>query len=641
MARNSHPGFTNRGGSNAADEWTDPVKDKDLTAPPGSPALGDRYIVAAVATGAWATHEDDIAEWAGTEWLFQTPTIGLATYVEDETEFYMWNGTAWVQESFGPHAPTHAEDGPDRVTPLSIGAKPLNGFVNRTDSTLAMNVADFEITPVGSYDVWSNSKKFTKSGVESVAITDDQALTFVSFNSSGVIQKSLTKFDWTADAVPIASVYKDGSNYVITDERHGWRRNRDWHAWAHDTIGARYESGFTGTFGDTSLSVTQGLIHDEDIEFDSLATKTDCQLWYRNVGLTAMRVELGVNVPYKDTVGDGSGTLQYDNAGTLTNAPVNRYVNSWVYATNVPAYPIVVVVGQGEHVTLTGAQNESLPSILLPTAEWKLLYRTTYRNVGGVATHIAEQDFRTTSTGPAGSPASTDHAGLTGRDAVNQHPIEALSTTELDTNKILQPDGSGATEFNTAEIDNAVATDGDVAPAKTVQAGGKLDADLPDEEADGDLGAILLDLRRRLVPRGSNLNGYSQFVNDSNPALRRKFEHAFEQLTAPGQTNEVNVENWKNIIVALTFASLDTNAVVEIQGSMDASAGSWFPIAAFDNSITGWAMSGAQGTITVADATHALHLKPVCANWIRVNFVSESGGTAVVIDAVAKAGVSN
>ena len=64
-------------------------------------------------------------------------------------------------------------------------------------------------------------------------------------------------------------------------------------------------------------------------------------------------------------------------------------------------------------------------------------------------------------------------------------------------------------------------------------------------------------------------------------------EHAFEQLTAPGQTTEVNIENWKNIIVALTFASLDTNAVVEIQGSMDASAGSWFPIAAFDNSIAG------------------------------------------------------
>lgn len=623
------------------DSWVDPVINQTTTAPPGSPSAGDRYIIGAVASGVWTGLETQIAEWNGADWDYTVPYVGLTTYDLALTEYFSWNGSSWVQESAGPHAATHAEDGSDTVTPLAIGAKPLNGFVNRTDSSLAMNVADFEITPSGSYDIWTNGKKYTKSGVESVEITDDQAVTFVHFDTSGVIQKSTTPWSWVADTVPIATVYKDGSNYVITDERHGWRRNRDWHDWAHDTIGARYESGFAGTFGNASLSLTQGVVHDEDIEFDSLATKTNCQLWYRNVGLTAMRVELGIDVPYKDTVGDGSGVLQYDNAGTLTNAANNRYVNSYVYATNVTAYPIVVVVGQAEHVTQVAAENESLPSILLDIAEWKLLYRTTYRNVGGTATFIAQQDFRTTSTGPAGSPANTDHAGLTGRDAANQHPIEAISTAETDTNKVLQPDGAGATQFNTAEVDLAVATDGDTAPAKTVQTGGKLDADLPDEEADGDLGAILLDLRRRLVPRGSNLNGYSQFVNDSNPALRRKFEHAFEQLVAPGQTTEVNVENWKNIIVALTFASLDTNAIVEIQGSMDASAGSWFPIAAFDNSITGWAVSGAQGTITVADATHALHLKAASFNWCRVNFVSESGGANVVIDSVLKAGVSN
>jgi hypothetical protein len=624
-----------------AGSWVDPVINRTTTAPPGSPSAGDRYIIAAVATGDWAGKEDQIAEWNGASWDYTVPYIGLTVYVEAETEYVSWNGTAWVIESLSPHASTHADGGSDEVTPLSIGADVLNGFVNRTDSTLGMSGSDFQITTAGSYDIWSNGNKFTKSTTQSVTITDDQALTFVYFDTSGVIQKSTSMWDLKSDNVPIATVYKDGSNYIITDERHGFRRDRDWHEWAHDTIGARYESGFTGTFGNTSLSLTQGRVHDEDIDYDSGATKTDCQLWYRNAGVTSMRLELGKTVPYKDTVGDGSGILQYDNAGTLTNVTVNRYINSWVYATNSPAYPIVVVVGQGEHVTLTGAQNEALPSILLPTAEWKLLYRATYRNVGGVATYIAAEDCRTTSTGPAGSPANTDHAGLTGRDAANQHPIEAINTTETDTNKVLQPDGAGAMQFNTAEIDNAVATDGDTAPTKTVMTGGKLDADLPDEELDGDVGAILLDLRRRLVPRGSNLNGYSQFVNDSNPALRRKFEHEFETLTAPGQTNEVNVENWKNIIVALTFASLDTNAVVEIQGSMDASAGSWFPIAAYDNSITGWAVSGAQGTITVADATHALHLKPVSANWIRVNFVSESGGTAVTIAAVAKCGVSN
>ncbi len=76
------------------------VKDKDLTAPPGAPEEGDRYIVGAGATGAWSGHDGEIAEYhaAGAEaitWIFETPWMGYRTYVEDETEFYFWNGTAW------------------------------------------------------------------------------------------------------------------------------------------------------------------------------------------------------------------------------------------------------------------------------------------------------------------------------------------------------------------------------------------------------------------------------------------------------------------------------------------------------------------------------------------------------------------
>lgn len=40
------------------------VKDRDLTAPPPSPADGDRYIVASGATGAWAGWDLNVAFWA-------------------------------------------------------------------------------------------------------------------------------------------------------------------------------------------------------------------------------------------------------------------------------------------------------------------------------------------------------------------------------------------------------------------------------------------------------------------------------------------------------------------------------------------------------------------------------------------------
>lgn len=78
-------------------DWQDSVIDKDLTAPPGSPTTGDRYIVGGSATGDWATHDDDIAEYNGATWDFTTPNEGFATWVEDEDVIYIYNGSAWVK----------------------------------------------------------------------------------------------------------------------------------------------------------------------------------------------------------------------------------------------------------------------------------------------------------------------------------------------------------------------------------------------------------------------------------------------------------------------------------------------------------------------------------------------------------------
>ena len=95
--------------------WQGAVKDKDLTAPPGSPSTGDRYIVASVASGAWTGEEDNIAEWMGSSWSFDTPEAGWAVWIDDESEIYVFNGSSWNQESLGPHAPTHEDGGSDEV----------------------------------------------------------------------------------------------------------------------------------------------------------------------------------------------------------------------------------------------------------------------------------------------------------------------------------------------------------------------------------------------------------------------------------------------------------------------------------------------------------------------------------------------
>lgn len=63
-----------------------------LDTPPGSPVLGDRYIVDATATGDWVDHEDDIAVFNGTIWQFVTPLTGWRAYVESEVTIVTFDG---------------------------------------------------------------------------------------------------------------------------------------------------------------------------------------------------------------------------------------------------------------------------------------------------------------------------------------------------------------------------------------------------------------------------------------------------------------------------------------------------------------------------------------------------------------------
>ena len=89
------------------------VIDKDLTAPPGSPAEGDTYIVGASATGAWAGQDDHLATYYNGAWLFlpgnddasANLTIGannegLSVFVRDEEIRYTYTGSplAWTKE---------------------------------------------------------------------------------------------------------------------------------------------------------------------------------------------------------------------------------------------------------------------------------------------------------------------------------------------------------------------------------------------------------------------------------------------------------------------------------------------------------------------------------------------------------------
>jgi hypothetical protein len=71
------------------------VLDKNLTAPPGSPADGDRYIPATGATGEWSGKDGQIAAWQDNAWMFYTPRAGWLAYITGEDLFFVHDGADW------------------------------------------------------------------------------------------------------------------------------------------------------------------------------------------------------------------------------------------------------------------------------------------------------------------------------------------------------------------------------------------------------------------------------------------------------------------------------------------------------------------------------------------------------------------
>jgi hypothetical protein len=88
------------------------VLDRTLAAPPATPALGDRYIVAAAATGAWAGQTGKIAVRDEEGWVFFVPKRGWRAEVLAENTSVTYNGTAWAA----------AGDGPQRFPQVGVNA---------------------------------------------------------------------------------------------------------------------------------------------------------------------------------------------------------------------------------------------------------------------------------------------------------------------------------------------------------------------------------------------------------------------------------------------------------------------------------------------------------------------------------------
>jgi hypothetical protein len=124
-------------------DWQESVIDRDLASPPGTPAEGDRYLVASGASGDWAGYEGYIAEWDGAAWIFSSPDEGFCAWVEDENIQVTYNGTGWV--TFGSttnHSALSGLQGGDTGEYYHLTAAQHTDLTDGGDSTSHYHASD-------------------------------------------------------------------------------------------------------------------------------------------------------------------------------------------------------------------------------------------------------------------------------------------------------------------------------------------------------------------------------------------------------------------------------------------------------------------------------------------------------------------
>ena len=341
------------------------------------------------------------------------------------------------------------------------------GFVNRT-ATLSFDNATRVFTITGSHDIYLSGVKTTK-GTGSITISDTTGTHWIYYNAAGILSESSTP---NFSLPTIATVYYNTTigfdKGLLGEERHGLKMDGDTHAYLHYTVGTRYESGLTGTFGNTTFSITAGKIDDEDIAH-SISEATTCDIVYKDGAADFVWLENQTQYYY-----NAPSDLYYNNGNALTSAPANQYVAYWIFATNSTTRPIVSLMGQRVDTTIAAAREnnkyESLTLGQLPFEEMKLLYRVILRN--DATPYVETQDLRAISNLPAGTYIATQHNALTGLNwAQAGHTIDAdiiptaSGTQDVGTAAVAFSEG----HFDTLEAGTSIYSDGNITSTGTIE----------------------------------------------------------------------------------------------------------------------------------------------------------------------------
>lgn len=329
------------------------------------------------------------------------------------------------------------------------------GVANRSHSVISFDnsTRTFTISPspgTASFVVWTKAAKRTYTSAQSVSIGASPAtgLYYIYFDPSGVLSYRTTYFDWENDAM-VAYVYWNAATNTapfVADERHGIAMDWATHEYLHRTRGAVIANGFSisnyTTAGDGSLDthaqfdLGNGTFFDEDLEVNITHSETPTVGTFTQIlqGIAEIPVfyHSGAegswvrDAPTQFAAKQSATTLQYNtlSQGSWTTTPAtdNRYVVSWIVATNEINYPILSILGQNQYSSIGEAEAIGFGGLVLtgfPIVElrplWKVIFRTSSGYTNTPSAHIANiLDIRQLSGESGGGSAVSDHGLLTG-----------------------------------------------------------------------------------------------------------------------------------------------------------------------------------------------------------------------------------
>lgn len=136
------------------------ILDRDLTAPPGSPAEMDAYLVATGATGGWIGQDGKIAFNQNESWHFFSPYGGMHCFVHDEKIdlFYSSAESEWFCP-YRIYSTTETWTGQYDVNGAKLYQKTVDigALPNSTTANTAHGITGLDVTERIEYNGWATN----------------------------------------------------------------------------------------------------------------------------------------------------------------------------------------------------------------------------------------------------------------------------------------------------------------------------------------------------------------------------------------------------------------------------------------------------------------------------------------------------